>query len=161
MVACLRAKPLEEVVAAAAMFAPHTAWKPVVDAALGEAAVLPRDPLAAILAGGARQVDLVVGANTGDGVSQLGGSLLTDPGHYTSLQVGGPGETWSGGPGELCRRGAEADAGEGGAEEGGRGAGGEDKVHVPAAAPVSAPAPGTCTLGRRAWGRGWTGGWWS
>ena len=87
MVACLRAKPMEEVVAAAAMFDPHTAWQPVVDAVLGEAAVLPRDPLAAILGGGARQVDLVVGANTGDGISQLGRNVLTDPTYYTALQV--------------------------------------------------------------------------
>ena len=35
-----------------------------------------------ILAGDFQRVDLLFGSNTGDGISQLGGNLLTDPEKY-------------------------------------------------------------------------------
>ena len=49
MVACLRGKPVSELVAASAMFPAHTVWQPVIDIALGESSILPVDPLSRFL----------------------------------------------------------------------------------------------------------------
>ena len=97
MVECLRGKPVSELVAASAMFPAHTVWQPVIDSTLNENSILPLDPLSrfdsktktlikdspfSILAGNFRRVDVLFGSNTGDGISQLGGNLLTDPDKY-------------------------------------------------------------------------------
>ena len=40
-----------------------------------------------ILAGDFQRVDLLFGSNTGDGISQLGGNLLTDPDKYYKVLI--------------------------------------------------------------------------
>ena len=40
-----------------------------------------------ILAGDFQRVDLLFGSNTGDGISQLGGNLLTDPEKYYKVLI--------------------------------------------------------------------------
>ena len=69
-----------------AMFPAHSVWQPVLDGALGEAGILPSDPLSSLLRGDFRHVDLIIGSNTGDGISQLGRNVLADPDMYDILQ---------------------------------------------------------------------------
>ena len=83
---CLRTKSVKELVEMSAMFPPHSVWQPVLDGALGEASILPSDPLSSILRGNFRPVDLIIGSNTGDGISQLGRNVLADPNDYITLQ---------------------------------------------------------------------------
>ena len=69
------------------MFPVHTVWQPVLDPGLAELAVLPADPLTRLRQGHFNNVDLIVGSNSGDGVSQVGSAgLLTDPQQYAKLE---------------------------------------------------------------------------
>ena len=86
LVECLRTKSVKELVEMSAMFPPHTVWQPVLDGILGEESILPSDPLSSILRGNFRPVDLIIGSNTGDGISQLGRNVLADPNDYDTLQ---------------------------------------------------------------------------
>ena len=86
LVECLRTKSVKELVEMSAMFPPHSVWQPVVDSILGEESILPSDPLSSILRGNFRPVDLIIGSNTGDGISQLGRNVLADPDDYNTLQ---------------------------------------------------------------------------
>ena len=53
---------------------------------MGEESILPSDPLSSFLRGNFRPVDLIIGSNTGDGISQLGRNVLADPNGYNTLQ---------------------------------------------------------------------------
>ena len=83
---CLRGKSVEELVRAAAQYDVHTVWQPVLDSVLAEESILPTDPLTAIKEGRGRNVDLIIGSNSGDGIGQLGANVLSEPNAYKALQ---------------------------------------------------------------------------
>ena len=86
LVKCLQSKSVDELVKQSAIFPAHSIWQPVLDGDLGEAGILPFDPLSSMLRGDFRHVDLILGSNTGDGISQLGRNVLADPDVYDTLQ---------------------------------------------------------------------------
>ena len=86
LVKCLQSKSVQELVEMSAMFPPHSVWQPVLDGGLGEESILPSDPLSSLIHGKFRPVDLIIGSNTGDGISQLGRNVLADRNDYNTLQ---------------------------------------------------------------------------
>ena len=86
LVDCLRAKSVKDLVEMSAVFPPHSVWQPVLDGVLGEESILASDPLSSIIRGNFRPVDLIIGSNTGDGISQLGRNVLANPNEYDTLQ---------------------------------------------------------------------------
>ena len=85
IMSCLRSKTVQELVAQTFTKPVHQLWEPVVDTDL-QHPIFPLDLLSALSNGKFKNVDIIIGSNSGDGIAQLGGNVLKDPSAYENLQ---------------------------------------------------------------------------
>ena len=84
-VTCMQSQTVEELVHQTFFKPVHTIWEPTLDDKLDNP-VFPLDPVQAILNGNFKDVDLIIGSSSGDGIAQLGGNVLSNSTDYDYLQ---------------------------------------------------------------------------
>ena len=82
---CMQDKTVEQLVSETFFKPVHQLWEPVIDDILKNP-ILPVDPYKAFISGQFKDIDLIIGSNSGDGISQLGNNVLNNPSLYNNLQ---------------------------------------------------------------------------